>query len=108
MKNSLSITMLLLTVAPASWAQTAKPMSFAQLAAYNKPDREKVLYEGAKAEGKVTWYTSLAGNSYKELAAAFEAKYPEVKVETYRATRQEMGARILAEAQARRYIVDTI
>jgi iron(III) transport system substrate-binding protein len=90
------------------WAQTAKRMSLAQLAAYNKPDREKVLYEGAKAEGKITWYTSLAGGSYKELAGAFEAKYPGVKVEAYRGTRQELGARILAESQANRHIVDTI
>jgi iron(III) transport system substrate-binding protein len=89
-------------------AQTGKPLSIAQLAAYNKPDREQVLYAGAKNEGKMTWYTSLAGNSYKELAAAFEAKYPGVKVEAYRATRQELGARILAESQAKRYIVDTI
>ena len=66
------------------------------------------MYAGAKAEGKITWYTSLAGNSYKDLAAAFETKYPGVKVESYRATRQEMGARIMAEAQAQRYIVDTI
>ena len=42
------------------------------------------------------------------MAAAFETKYPGVKVESYRATRQEMGARIMAEAQAQRYIVDTI
>jgi iron(III) transport system substrate-binding protein len=83
-------------------------MSLAQLAAYNKPDREKVLYARAKTEGKLTWYTSLAGNSYKELANAFEAKYPGVKVESYRGTRQELGARILAEAQANRPIVDTI
>jgi len=83
-------------------------MSFAQLAAYNKTDREKVLYEGAKAEGKITWYTSLAGGSYKDLASAFEAKYPGVRVESYRATRQEMGARIMAEAQSQRYIVDTL
>ena len=61
-----------------------------------------------RAEGKITWYTSLAGNSYKELAAAFEAKYPGVKVESYRATRAEMSARIMAESQAQRYIVDTI
>lgn len=90
------------------WAQSAKPVSMPQLAAYNKHDREKVLYEGAKAEGKITWYTSLAGESYKQLAAAFEAKYPGVKVESYRATRQEMGARIMAEAQSQRYIVDTL
>jgi iron(III) transport system substrate-binding protein len=89
-------------------AQSAKPMSVEALAAYNKPDREKILYAGAKSEGKITWYTSLAGNSYKELAGAFETQYPGVKVESYRATRQEMSARIMAEAQAQRYIVDTI
>jgi iron(III) transport system substrate-binding protein len=83
-------------------------MTTEQLAGYNKPDREKVLYAGAKGEGKVTWYTSLAGDSYKKLAAAFEAKYPGVAVESYRATRQEMGARIMAEAQAQRYIADTM
>jgi len=87
-------------------AQSQLPMD--QLAAYNKPDREKMLYAGAKAKGKVTWYTSLAGESYKQLAAAYEAKYPGVRVESYRATRQEMSARILAEAQSQRYIADTM
>jgi len=88
----LLISGLIFTVISAStaWAQSGKSMSFAQLAAYNKPDREQVLYAGAKAEGKITWYTSLAGGSYKELASAFEAKYPGVKVESYRATRQEL------------------
>ncbi len=91
-----------------SWAQSGKSMPIDQLAAYNKPDREQVLYTGAKTEGKITWYTSLAGGSYKDLAAAFEAKYPGVKVEAYRGTRQELGARILAETQAKRYIFDTL
>jgi iron(III) transport system substrate-binding protein len=99
---------LTLFLVSSGWAQAVKPMPLAQLAAYNKPDREKVLYEGAKTEGKITWYTSLAGESYKQLAASFEAKYPGVKVESYRATRQEMSARIMAEAQAQRYIVDTL
>jgi iron(III) transport system substrate-binding protein len=107
MKIALSAITVFLTVANTVAAQTGK-MSTEQLAAYNKPDREKVLYAGAKAEGKVTWYTSLAGDSYKKLAAAFEAKYPGVAVESYRATRQEMSARILAEAQAQRYIADTM
>jgi iron(III) transport system substrate-binding protein len=89
-------------------AQSAKPGTVAQLAAYNKPDREQVLYAGAKAEGKVTWYTSLAGGSYKDLAASFESKYPGVQVESYRGTRAELGSRILAESQSRRYIFDTI
>ena len=38
-------------------------------------DREQVLYAGAKSEGKVTWYTSLAGDSYKGMVKAFETKY---------------------------------
>jgi iron(III) transport system substrate-binding protein len=108
MKYLIPAALLALSSVPTVSAQGAQPMSMEQLAAYNKPDREKILYTGAKAEGKITWYTSLAGGSYKELAAAFEAKYPGVKVESYRATRQEMSARILAEAQAQRYIVDTI
>src|ERR687891_2800175 len=108
MKLFTSAVILALNFVSMGWAQTGKSMPFAQLAAYDKPDREQILYAGAKTEGKITWYTSLAGGSYKELAAAFEAKYPGVKVEAYRATRQELGARILAEAQAKRYIVDTI
>ena len=108
MKSLLAALILGATLVASVWAQTAKPLPLEQLAAYNKPDREKVLYASAKSEGKVTWYTSLAGESYKQLAAAFEAKYPGLKVESYRATRQEMSARITAESQAQRYIVDTI
>ncbi len=108
MKLLTSALVLTLSLLSTAWAQTGKPMSIAQLAAYNKSDREKVLYAGAKAEGKITWYTSLAGESYKKLGAAFEARYPGVAVETYRATRQDMSARIMAETQAQRYIVDTI
>jgi iron(III) transport system substrate-binding protein len=107
MKVLFNALLLALGLAATAAAQSAKPMPLEQLAAYSKPDREKILYVGAKAEGKVTWYTSLAGNSYKDLAAAFEAKYPGVKVESYRATRQEMGARVMAEAQSKRYIADT-
>lgn len=107
MKISLSAILLVVGITANAAAQSGKSMSREQLAAYNKPDREKILYEGAKAEGKITWYTSLAGASYKQLAAAFEAKYPGVKVESYRATRQEMSARVMAEAQSKRYIADT-
>lgn len=108
MKVLIVAALLILSSISTVSAQAPKSMTMEQLAAYNKPDREKILYAGAKAEGKITWYTSLAGNSYKDLAAAFETKYPGVKVESYRATRQDMGARIMAEAQAQRYIVDTI
>ena len=60
-------------------------MTISELVTYNGKDREQVLYAGAKSEGKVTWYTSLAGDSYKAMIKAFETKYPGVKIEAYRA-----------------------
>jgi iron(III) transport system substrate-binding protein len=102
------VTALILNLPVLVWGQSGKPTKVADLAAYDKPDREQVLYAGAKAEGKVTWYTSLAGGSYKELASTFEGKYPGVKVEAYRATSQELTARVIAESQARKFIVDTL
>lgn len=96
-----------LNIISLAWAQGGKPASLQELAAYTGADREQVLAAGAKAEGKVVWYTSLAGGSYKELAATFEKKYG-VKVEAYRGSSQDLIARIMAEAQAKRYLVDAV
>lgn len=89
-------------------AQTRKPTTIAELVTYSGKDREQVLYTGAKAEGKVTWYTSLAGNSYKAMIKAFESKYPGVSVEAYRVSGSDMTVRMMEEAKARRHIVDTV
>ncbi|MEK7340864.1 MAG: extracellular solute-binding protein [Candidatus Binatota bacterium] len=91
-----------------AWAQSGKPASLAELAAYTGADREQILLAGAKAEGKAVWYTSLAGSSYKQIAKAFEAKYPGVKIDIYRGTSQDLMAKISAEAQAKRFLVDTV
>ena len=92
---------------PKVWAQ-GKPATTADLAAYSKPDREQVLYEGAKKEGKLMWYTSLTGGPNTEAPKVFEAKYPGVKLEVYRGDSDALISRILQEAQAKRYLVDTI
>lgn len=88
------------------WGQTPPPKTAAELAKYLGADRERVLYEGAKKEGKVVWYTSLT--IYKEMAKAFEGKYPGVTVEVYRAPAVNLASRILSESQAKRYIADAI
>lgn len=62
-------------------AQPRKPATIAEIATYNGADRPDLLYAGAKSEGKVTWHTSLAGDSYKALARAFETKYPGVRLD---------------------------
>jgi iron(III) transport system substrate-binding protein len=83
-------------------------MSIAELAAYNKPDREKVLYEGAKKEGKLMWYTSLTGGPNTDAPKVFEAKYPGIKLDVYRGDSDAIIQRVMQEAQAKRYIVDAI
>lgn len=99
---------LFLQLAGAAWPQGKKPLTLAELAAYTGADREQRLYEGAKAEGKVVWYTSLAGSSYKNLVKGFESKYPGVKVETYRGTSTDIMTRLTAEAQARQILADVL
>jgi len=89
-----------------AWCQTPPPRTAADLAKYAGADRERVLYEGAKKEGKLTWYTSLS--TYKEIAKFFESKYPGVTVEFYRAPAANLATRIVSETQARRYNVDVI
>jgi len=105
----ISTTLLLvsLTVAPAS-GQGGKPSSPAELASYTGSDRERVLVEGAKREGKLVWYTTLAADQNKQIANAFETKYPGVKVETFRTGSSALAQRVLTEAKARRHLVDAI
>ena len=91
-----------------SSAQAGKPVSMAELAAYNKPDREKVLYEGAKKEGRLMWYTSLTGGPNSDAPKVFEAKYPGLKLEVYRGDSDAIIQRVLQEAQAKRFLVDVI
>lgn len=88
-----------------SEAQTGKTATIAELAMYSGADREQMLAAGAKKEGRVVWYTALAGGSYKELAQAFQAKYG-VPVESYRGTSKDLISKFLAEAQAKRFIMD--
>jgi iron(III) transport system substrate-binding protein len=108
MKYASFIFLALLIFPSLIWAQARKPATIAELVAYRGPDREQLLYAGAKTEGKITWYTSLAGDSYKEIVKAFEAKYPGVKVESFRAPGAELVVRMEEEAKARRNIADTI
>lgn len=108
MKVSVVGLWLLLLAPSEGWVQSRKPMTIADLVTYNGADWEQILYAGAKTEGKVVWYTSLAGDSYKGMTKAFEAKYPGVRVEAYRVSGSEMTTRMMEESKAKRYIVDTV
>jgi iron(III) transport system substrate-binding protein len=89
-------------------SQPRKPSSIAELATYSGSDRDQLLYAGARTEGSVAWYTSLAGDSYKAVARAFETKHPGVRIEAYRAGGTDLIVRIAEEAKARRPAFDVL
>ena len=108
MKTLNFIVLLLLLLPSEGWVQARKPSSIEELTTYLGADREQILYAGAKSEGKVVWYTSLAGGSYKEIVNVFEKKYAGVKVEAFRASGSDLTVKLEEETKARRNIADAI
>jgi iron(III) transport system substrate-binding protein len=89
-------------------AAAPKASGIADIAAYTGSDRQKVLEEGAAKEGSVSWYTTLGPPALDAIPKAFQAKYPNVKVNVYRSTPEDITTRILQETQARQYLFDVV
>jgi iron(III) transport system substrate-binding protein len=103
----LTLAFLMLATVSLSWAQARKPKTLDELTAYTGQDRQQILIEGARSEGKVVWYTSLAG-VYRDLVDAFKKRYPEVSVEAYRGGSTDLAPRLINEAQSGRNVADAL
>ena len=57
--SKIAVAALVLLTAGAFAADSCRAAAVEEIALYNKSDRQKILLEGAKKEGKVSWYTSL-------------------------------------------------
>jgi iron(III) transport system substrate-binding protein len=64
--------------------------------------------EGARKEGQVVFYASMEAPSAQRLVAAFEKKYPFIKVDPTRIGSERMATRLSAEAQARKVRADVV
>ncbi|MGZ9243644.1 MAG: ABC transporter substrate-binding protein [Candidatus Binatia bacterium] len=106
MNFSIPVVGVILSIAVNVSAQSGKPITLTELAKYRSADRERVLYEGAKKEGKLTWYTSLVPN--KQITKVFQTKYPGVRVDVYRGAGNTLATRLLEERRAKRYLADAI
>lgn len=71
---------------------------------YNKPDREQHLYQCAKKEGSVTFYTSSSATD-TSLKPAFEAQYPGVTMNDYVAT-SPLVTRLESEEDSGHHVFD--
>ncbi len=101
------VFVLLATMASLGWGQARKPRTLDELAVYTGADRHQILLDGAKAEGKFVWYTSLAG-VYRDLVDAFKKKYPDIAIDVYRGGSTDLGPRLFNEAQAGRFVADAL
>lgn len=85
----------------AEGTKAGAPTTSAALGAYRGQDRQALLESGARREGQLVWYTSLAGDVITVLADAFKAKYPYItKVDIFRGAENEIITRATNEAQA--------
>src|SRR6187397_1902220 len=91
----------------------SRSISFAasveDVALMKSPNREKILIEGAKKEGKVMFYTGLIVDQVvRPVKAAFDKEYPFVQVDFSRGNAERLAQKMLAEYQAKRYDVDVV
>jgi len=70
--------------------------------------RQDLLAEKAKAEGEVTFYSSMSVTQIETLSKAFSNRYPFIKVNTYRSSGERAIAKVQTELQAKRNAVDVI
>ena len=65
-----------------------------------EPALARHLHQLAAQEGQVNVYTSLSSTVTKPLQAAWAKAYPDVKLSLYRASSEDVTARVLAETSA--------
>lgn len=88
---------------------SARALTVEEVALLKGPNRQKVLEEGAKKEGKLLWYSTLIVNqALRPIKEAFEKKYPFTQVEYHRADSDKLAQRMIAEYQAKKFDVDVI
>jgi iron(III) transport system substrate-binding protein len=110
MLRRLKLAVLLLTImahAPLLQAAQSRPASIGELALYQGADREKILVEGAKKEGQLTFYTSntwVAGPVSQE----FEKKYSFIKANVWRSDSKALLKRLTEEHAAGKYLADVV
>jgi len=65
--------------------------SVEDVAMMKSADRQKILIEGAKKEGKLMWYTTLIVDQVvRPVKEAFEKEYPFIQVEFYRGNAENL------------------
>ena len=90
-------------------ASGAQALTQAEIANLKGSDREQILVEGARKEGKVVLYSSLIAQIVlRPLTEAFMKKYPFIKAEYWRAESEKIVPKVLAERSANSLLADVV
>jgi len=73
--------------------------------AQSSAERAKLI-DDARKEAKVVFYTGASANGGNALKAAFEKKYPFIKMEYFRAGKDKLLGRYLTEARNNTFLAD--
>ena len=106
-KNLLLATLLfaLFVTANAQVIEPAKPMSVAEMAVYQGPDRQTKLLEGAKKESGLSVYHTYP--ALTNLMNEFGKKYG-IKVKSWRAGSEAVLQRVTSESRGNKFDVDIV
>jgi ABC-type Fe3+ transport system substrate-binding protein len=89
--------------------RTSEAATVEQIALLKGSDRQKVLVDGAKKEGKIVWYSTLIVDQLvRPVKVAFEKEYPFLQVEFFRGNTERVVQKAVSEYQAKRYEVDIL
>jgi iron(III) transport system substrate-binding protein len=90
-------------------AGAAQAATNAEIANYKGADRAQMLLDGAKKEGKVVFYSALNVElTMRPIQAAFEKKYPGVKLDFWRGDSPEIVQKVMAERRSGTQVADAI
>jgi ABC-type thiamine transport system substrate-binding protein len=107
-QRSIAFSLLLLGVLFCA-TELSNAASIEEIALMNRADRQKILVEGAKKEGRISWYTTLIVDQVvRPVKEAFEKEYPFIQIEFFRGNAERLVQKMFAEYQAKRYEVDII
>jgi iron(III) transport system substrate-binding protein len=82
-------------------------LAYAQVPMYAGADRMQRLLDGARREGTLMVYTSMAERDSTRLVSAFEKKYG-IKVNVWRSGKDKVLQRVVTEARAGRHEADFV
>ena len=76
---------------------------------YQGADREQKLLDGARKEGEVVFYSAMITNqALRPITAAFQKKYPDIKLTYWRGDSEDIALKLSAEIRANNLKADIV